>query len=93
MWSTVTLKKETLELLSVFQEWVGLHLVRGVVEEGVPPKGTGMSEGLEMKDIRHVLFRFFFFGGGLLWFCVFGWVFLFLATPHSMWDLSSLTRD
>ena len=64
MWSTVTLKKETLELLSVFQEWVGLHLVRGVVEEGVPPKGTGMSEGLEMKDIRHVLFRFFFLGGG-----------------------------
>ena len=70
MWSTVILKKETLELLSVFQEWVGLHLVRGVVEEGVPPKGTGMSEGLEMKDIRHVLFGVFFGGGADVVLCV-----------------------
>ena len=62
MWSTVTLKKETLEL-SVFQEWVGLHLVRGVVEDGVPPKGTGMSEGLEIKDIK-TCFVWILFGGG-----------------------------
>ena len=64
----------------------------------IPPKGTGMREGLEIKDIRHVLFGFFFWqegavGRGIVVVCVFGWVFLFLATPHSMWNLSSLTRD
>ena len=57
-----------------------------------------MREGLEIKDIRHVLLGFFFWqegavGRGIVVVCVFGWVFLFLATPHSMWNLSSLTRD
>ena len=66
--------------MSVFQKWVGLHLVRGVVEEGVPPKGTGMSEDLEIKDIKTCFVWIFFGGEAVLWFvCLVGFFFFW---PH-----------
>lgn len=46
LWSEVALQKER----TGFSRMSG----RGVVGEGVPCKGTGMTQGLESKDPRYV---------------------------------------